>query len=227
MHDPEPEHGSQDTLAHLAAHHGDFANFRDLMQQTSAGRFGPLWWGVWAQHVTPNLPASPTLLDLGCGPGGLFAPLRAYQPDARIIAMEIQPMMVAAAREEAERTQVEVVEADLNDGVPLPDGSVDAVAAVMLIHELPYPVPLLAEIARVLAPGGSLLIFDWASQPLRRYAADEPLTRDLIEHFREHCLWTPDDLAYLCERQGLQVLEVIARRGGDHAMVVVRKPQTA
>ena len=211
------------TLTHLAAHHGDFANFRDLMVQTAPGRFGPIWWGIWQQHIAANLPAAPTVVDLGCGPGGLFAPLRQRHPDARVVGVEIQPMMVEAARVEAERVGAELVEADLASPLPFADGSVDAVTAVMVVHELPYPVPLLAEVARILAPGGCLLIFDWVSQPLRRYAGEQELTPGLIEHFREHCLWAPDDLAYLCERQGLQVLEVIGRRGGDHAMVALRK----
>ena len=220
----QPTQGSADTLTHLAAHHGDFADFRDLMVQTAAGRFGPLWWGVWRQHIAPALPAAPTIVDLGCGPGGLFGPMRERHPDARVLGVEIQPMMLEAARVEAARVGAELVEADLASPLPLADNSVHAVAAVMVVHELPYPVPLLAEVARILAPGGCLLIFDWASQPLRHYAGEQELTRDLIEHFREHCLWSPDDLAYLCERQGLEALEVISRRGGDHAMVAVRKP---
>ena len=215
---------TESTRKHLTAHHGDPVQFRDLMVQTAPGRFGPLWWGVWQQHIAANLPAAPTVVDLGCGPGGLLGPLRERHPDAHVTGVEVQPLMIEAARVEAARVGAEIVEADLAGKLPFADSSVHAVTAVMVVHELPYPVPLLAEVARILAPGGCLLIFDWASQPLRHYAGEQELTEDLIQHFREHCLWAPDDLAWLCERQGLTVLEVIARRGGDHAMVAAQKP---
>lgn len=211
---------SIDTLAHLSEHHGDFAAFRDLMLQTSAGRFGPIFWGVFDQYVQPRLPDAPRLLDVGCGPGGLFEPMRAHVPGSTIVGIEVQPAMLEAARERATALgDVEIHEADLAAPLPLADASIDGAVASMVLHEMPYPVQLLRELGRVLKPGAPLLVFDWVRQPLAEYAGQDEMTPGLLQHFREHCLYTPEDLAYLCELCGLHVLEVVGRRGNRHAML--------
>jgi SAM-dependent methyltransferase len=116
-----------------------------------------------------------------------------------------------------------VVEADLAAPVPLPDGCADAVTAVHVLHELPFPLPLLREARRIAKSGATLLLFDWVRQPLDQYVADQPLDADLLQHFREHCAFTPDDLAYLCRATGWKVLEVIGRRNNGYAMVACVK----
>ena len=68
------------SIEHLSAHHGDFAAFRDVMIETSAGRFGPLWWGVWDQYMG----APTSVVDLGTGPGLLLPMLRERLPDAAL-----------------------------------------------------------------------------------------------------------------------------------------------
>jgi ubiquinone/menaquinone biosynthesis C-methylase UbiE len=212
------------SLPHLHEHHGDFEAFCQLMAKTAEGRFGPLWWGTWAQYVAPAVGETGTVVDLGCGPGGLFASLRQHHPAARIIGVEVQPAMLRAAQPLAKTLNVEVLEADLLEPLPLPDDSAHALVAAMVLHEMENPLPLIAEAARVLRPGGVWLIYDWVKQPLRHYLAGEVPTAERIAHFREHCLYTPDDLAFLCENAGLQVLEIIGRRGGDYAMLAVQKP---
>lgn len=213
-----------DTLTHLQAHHGDFEKFRDLMQETAAGRFGPLWWGVWDQYIAPTLPANGTVIDLGCGPGGLFPSLRQHHPQVRIVGVEVQPAMLEAAQILAAQLDAKVVEADLAKPLPLADASADALTAVHVLHEIPWPVPLLAEAFRVLRPGGTMLLFDWCRQPLASYLAGQTLDANLMQHFREHCLFTPDDLKFLCESAGFKVLEVIGRRNGGYAMLALVKP---
>jgi len=212
------------TLDHLSAHHGDFESFAHLMIETAKGRFGPVWWGVWQQFVTPALPERGCVVDLGCGPGGLFAPLRERHPSVDIVGVEIQPAMLRAARAGALASGATIVEADLAQPLPLPDSSADAVVAAMVLHEMPNPLPLLREVARLLRPGGVLLVYDWVKQPLRAYSQAKTLDADLLQHFREHCLYTPGDLEFLCETAGLQVIETIGRRGGDYAMLALTKP---
>jgi hypothetical protein len=41
------------SLEHLQAHQRDFASFRDAMIESSDRRFGPIWWGIWEEHVSP------------------------------------------------------------------------------------------------------------------------------------------------------------------------------
>lgn len=210
-----------ESLSHLEQHHGDFAAFRDAMIETSAGRFGPIWWGVWAQHITPMQPRS--IVDLGTGPGLLLPQLRTHAPKARIIGVEIQPLMLEVARANAASADAELLEADLAQPLPLEDGIADVVTSVMVFHELAFPPPLLHEAARLLRPGGRLLLWDWVKRPLEAYLGDEPLTPGKLQHFREHCLFAAEDLLYLCRRAGLEPVELIGRRGGHYAMIVAEK----
>lgn len=218
------DHAPTDSLTHLAGHHGDFEDFARLMQETSAGRFGPLWWGVWQQYVAPAVPVHGKVVDLGCGPGGLFAPLRQAHPEVEICGVELQPAMLRAARELAVTHRVQVSEADLASPLPFADNYFDAATAVMVLHELPFPIPLLQETFRILRSGGVFLLYDWSRMPLQVYAEGKPLDPWLIQHFREHCLYTPDDLAFLATSCGFVVQEVIGRRGGSHAMLALKKP---
>lgn len=213
---------------HLLAHHGDFAGFREVMVQTSAGRFGPIWWGVLGQHVGPAIRGreDAVFLDLGSGPGLLLPMIRARHPQARIIGVEVQPVMLQTLHEKAAEALAEVVEADLAGGVPLEDGLADVVTCVMVFHELAFPPALLDEVQRLLKPGGLLVLYDWVKRPLRDYLGeDEALDEDKLQHFREHCLFSADDLEFLVERVGLEVVETVGRRGGNFAIVVARKPE--
>lgn len=207
---------------HLLGHHGDFARFRDAMIETTPGRFGPLWWGIWDQLVAPAADAH--IVDLGTGPGLILPMLRARHPQARLTALEVQPVMLETARPHAEQAGARLVEADLADPLPLEAESADVVNATMVFHELEFAPPLLDEIARILKPGGTMVLYDWVKWPLRTYLSDQELTPELLQHFREHCLFSADDLAYLTERAGLEVAEVVGRKGGKFAVVVARKP---
>ncbi|MDP2313570.1 MAG: class I SAM-dependent methyltransferase [Pseudomonadota bacterium] len=210
------------SLPHLERHHRDFEAFRDTMIETAVGRFGPIWWGVWDQLVRPV--AAPTLVDLGTGPGMLLPQLRARHPDARIVGVEVQPAMLGHARPLAAGCGAEIVEADVGAGpVPLPDGVADVVTAVHVLHELEHPPSLVAEMRRLLAPGGVAVLYDWVKRPLAEYLDGAPLTPDTLQHFREHCLFTPEDLEFLLRREGFAIRETIGRRGGRYAIVVAER----
>lgn len=213
-----------DTLTHLHGHHGDFEDFAQLMQQTAAGRFTPVFWGIWQQYIAPALPQQGRVVDLGCGPGGLFAPLRRAHPLAQIVGVEYQPAMLRAAEEIAKSLDITLITADLAKPLPLPDGYADVAVAVMVLHELLDPITLLRDTHRLLRSGGTMLIYDWVHQPLRRYSKGEALNADLLQHFREHCLYTPDDLAFMAENAGFVVQEVIGRKNGDYTMLALTKP---
>jgi SAM-dependent methyltransferase len=210
------------SLPHLQQHHRDFERFRDAMIDTSATRFGPLWWGIWDQLVRP--PPAPVLVDLGTGPGLLLPMLRARHADARVIGVEVQPAMLAHARPLAARCGAEIVEHDIGAGAtPLPDGVANVVTAVHVFHELAYPLPLLDEARRLLAPGGVLVLYDWVRRPLQDYLGDDALSEDTLQHFREHCQFAPEDLEFLVTRAGFVLRETVGRRGGRFAVLVAER----
>lgn len=165
------------------------------------------------------------VIDLGTGPGLLLPMLRARMPEARLIGVEIQPVMLESARALAETCGAEIVEADLAKRLPLPDADADIVLAVMSFHELVFPPPLIEEAARLLRPGGVFVMYDWVKRPFRDYLRDYELTPDLLQHFREHCLFSTDDLIFLIERAGMVIREVVGRRGGNFAIIVAEKSE--
>ena len=58
------------------------------------------------------------------------------------------------------------------------------------------------------------------------YVQDDELTPDVVEHFREHCLFSANDWAFMLERAGLTIREVIGRRGNRFGMIVAEKTVT-
>jgi tRNA (cmo5U34)-methyltransferase len=96
------------------------------------------------------------ILDLGTGDGRLLALLRLERPDARGIALDMSPTMLAAARERFRGTeQVGVIEHNLD--VPLPDlGHFDVIVSSFAIHHCTddRKRALYSEIHAALEPGG-------------------------------------------------------------------------
>jgi ubiquinone/menaquinone biosynthesis C-methylase UbiE len=107
-----------------------------------------------------ELGGAETVLDYGAGTGRVALGAAAPLPRGRVVAVDESPEMVALLRERIAATaNVEAVAIEGN-AVPLPDGSVDRVLAVNLLHEVRGETAL-AEMRRLLAPGGFVLIVDW------------------------------------------------------------------
>ena len=107
--------------------------------------------------------AGDRVLELAAGPGGL-APTwsQLAGPTGRVVVSDIAPGMVdAARRRNADLTNVEVTILDLA-AIDQPAGSFDAVACRMGLMFVPDPGQALAEIHRVLGPGGRLGAMTWA-----------------------------------------------------------------
>jgi SAM-dependent methyltransferase len=97
-------------------------------------------------------PGARTLLDLACGTG--LVTERLTRPGLRVYGADAAHAMVRVA---AGRVPGGAVRADARR-LPLPDASLDAVAAVWLLHLVPFAADVVAEAARVLRPGGVLVV---------------------------------------------------------------------
>ncbi len=98
------------------------------------------------------------LLDIGTGPG--FVALAAMTRQAQVRAADQSAAMVRIAR----TAGVDVVQASAED-LPYEDGSFDAVVGSYLLNHLPRPEVGVAELRRVLAPGGRIAMTVWDRPP--------------------------------------------------------------
>jgi ubiquinone/menaquinone biosynthesis C-methylase UbiE len=100
-----------------------------------------------------------TVLEVGPGPGmfSLEAARRAG-PAGRLVAVDIQPEMIARLEAKVRAAGVENIETHVASAyeLPLPDASVDRAFLVTVLPEIPDQVRALREIHRVLTPGGTL-----------------------------------------------------------------------
>lgn len=105
-----------------------------------------------------------TVADLGAGTG-YFEPhlARAVGPRGTVLAVEVEPKLVAHLRDRAERENTPQVVPILasRDNPRLPAGSVDLVVLVDTYHHIDARVRYFKRLARCLAPGGRVAVIDW------------------------------------------------------------------
>ena len=101
------------------------------------------------------------LVDLGTGTGRM---LEIFAPRcARAIGFDISPEMLTIARSKLDSSALDHCQVRQGDcaNVPLEDGVADIVILHQVLHFLDDPAQAIAEAARILAPGGSVLIADF------------------------------------------------------------------
>jgi SAM-dependent methyltransferase len=117
----------------------------------------PYGWTLWLFDII-GAGAGPDVLELGCGPAGLWTQILSRVPaDWRITLTDFSPGMVTDAQRTlggaAGRFRFEVVDAQ---SIPFEDASFDTVIANHMLYHVPDLDKALAEIERVLRPGGRL-----------------------------------------------------------------------
>lgn len=109
------------------------------------------------------------VLDVGCGTGDLTMAAKAVTgPTGEVYGTDASPEMIDLARRKATRTGVDVTfQIDLIENMTFPDNQFDVVLSSLMMHHLPDDLKRegLAQIYRVLKPGGRLLIVDMESSP--------------------------------------------------------------
>jgi len=109
-----------------------------------------------AAFLLPHLRAGMHVLDAGCGPGSISLGLAAAVAPGEVVGIDIQPSQVEQARALAAQRGVTNVRFEASNvyELPFPDGFFDAAFANSVLQHLREPVRTLAELRRVLRPGG-------------------------------------------------------------------------
>ena len=105
-----------------------------------------------------NIPSGGIALDVGSGPGSVTATLgRAAGPDGLALGLDISEPMLARAVSAKAGPNVGFLRADAQQ-LPLRDETVDAAVSIAVLQLIPNPAATLAEMARVLRPGGRMAV---------------------------------------------------------------------
>lgn len=113
-------------------------------------------------HHDTAYPPGTTVLEAGCGVGAQTVPLVRNSPGAVITCLDISPASLAGAKARllAERLPLpEFRQGDIH-ALPFPDASFGHVFLCFVLEHLPNPSAALAELQRVLRPGGSFTVIE-------------------------------------------------------------------
>lgn len=147
----------EDTRTTAARTH--FDRWSETYERDSAAR--------WLREVQTQalaalaLDTDDVLLDLGCGTGA--AVRDAAGTVRRAVGLDLSPGMIAQATERARADgidNVEFHEGDVSGALPFEDAAFTALVCTTAFHHFPRPQATIAEMSRVLTPGGRLVIAD-------------------------------------------------------------------
>jgi ubiquinone/menaquinone biosynthesis C-methylase UbiE len=156
------------------------------------------------------------VVDVGCGPGA--AVREAARRGARVTGVDPAPVMLRLARTlTRDRPAITWAEGTAED-LRQPDGSATVLWSVATVHHWTDVTAGLAEVKRVLAPGGRFLAIERRVRPGATGLASHGWTDRQAESFANHC-----------RAAGFDDVRVEKHRPGRHALSAVRavRPETA
>lgn len=138
------------------------------------------------------LPPGLVVADLGCGTGAVLAELAPNV--ARVLGYDREPRMVEAALERVREWPNVTVQLAALEDLPLPAEAVDAATCMLVLHHVEDPAEVFREAARVLRPGGTLVVVDMVAHDREDWAR-------AMGHL--HLGFDPQQLAALAADEGL------------------------
>jgi SAM-dependent methyltransferase len=184
------------------------------------GQAGPPIFSIAAQRLLELMSLKPgdRLLDVACGRGAVAIPAaKQVGPSGQVTAIDYSPSMVAEAEKEANKQGLSNIACACMEAQNLefPDNSFDALTCAFALFFFPDMRKALAEMHRVLVPGGKLGLTLWGK------GAIVPQWPILGETIKEYGLrpvvpnpiaWRPEDIEALLTSAGFSDIEIVEER---------------
>jgi SAM-dependent methyltransferase len=176
---PDVEHGYLDLLGHQDPT-GDGLGQRLMLSRVLPQVYQRFWRpfgvrllmgltgpGTEEEHrmalESLSISAGDRVLDVACGPGNFTRDFARAACDGLVVGLDASESMLGVAVRDTKSDNVAYVRGDACD-LPFRDGSFDAVCCFAALYLIEEPMRALAEIARVLAPGGRVALLSSCSR---------------------------------------------------------------
>ncbi len=186
------------------ADHGDAIRAEFTHQSSSFGRAAVMTSAETLGALVEIVPedAAGAWVDLACGPGLVTRAVAGRV--GSVLGLDLTPAMVEEAKRRAEEEGVANVEFSVADATAteLPEASFDGAITRLSLHHIPGPARVVAEMARLVRPGGCVVIGDIAAD----MDGEAVAWREEIERLRDPSHWacvTPGRLRAMGEAAGL------------------------
>jgi len=143
------------------------------------------------------------VLDVGCGSGALLERVARGRPVARLAGLDLSPGMLATARRRLGRRPG--LAAGSAFRLPFRPGAFDLAVSTSALHHWSDPAAALAEMGRVLRPGGQIAITDWCADRRLDRLRDRVLRHVERAHVR---VYRSAELASLLAGAGFSAVRV-------------------
>lgn len=158
------------------------------------------------------------VLDVACGPGNFSRDFARTASDGLVVGIDASASMLAVAVRETESTNLAYLRGDARV-LPFRDGSFDAICCFAALYLIEEPMRALAEIVRVLAPGGRVALLTSCS----RGPLPAQVTSRVVRRLSGVRIFARDELTRAMKDDGL--VEIDQRVTGLAQFLSARKPE--
>lgn len=122
------------------------------------------YMGRWSKKVAPHflkwldMPGNASWIDIGCGTGGLTSLIANTCNPESVLGVDTAEGFIEVARSRVKEAEFQVASADNLDCA---SNSIDSAVSALVLNFVPDPHAVLAEITRIVRPGGTVALYVW------------------------------------------------------------------